>query len=161
MSQLPNDVNASASGGSTLGATDQNSKDLLQQIVRELGAIRAVLGCSTPTTGANAFVVGAGAGPLVGSKTWDPGSIADGDDATTTVTVTGAAIGDFVDASLGVDLGGLFLGGYVSATNTVTAILLNNTGGAVDLASSTLKVRVIPQQAAAASSVPAAMKLTL
>lgn len=77
------------------------------------------------------------------TATWNPASIADGDNATTTVTVQGAELGDFVLSSFSVSLGGLALCAYVSAANTVTAVLLNNTGGAVDLASGTLKVKVL------------------
>ena len=78
-----------------------------------------------------------------GTATWNPASIADGDNLTTTVAVTGAALGDTYVASLGVDLAGLSLTAYVSATDVVTALLANNTGGAVDLASSTLTVRAV------------------
>ena len=80
---------------------------------------------------------------LVGSKTQDFPSINDGAQTTTTVTVTGAALGDFVEAvSVGVDLAGTVLTGYVSAADTVTVVLRNGTGGAVNLASTTLRVRV-------------------
>jgi hypothetical protein len=77
------------------------------------------------------------------SAVWDPGSIADGDAATTTVAVTGATLGQFALASFSLDLAGLAISAYVSATNVVTAILLNNSGGAIDLASGTLRVRVL------------------
>ncbi len=80
---------------------------------------------------------------LTGSTIWDPASIASGATATTTVTVTGAVLGDFVDnISFNKSLSGLTLSGYVSASNTVTAVLSNNTGGSVDLSSGTLSVRV-------------------
>ncbi len=80
---------------------------------------------------------------LTGSTIWDPASIASGATATTTVTVTGAVLGDFVDnISFNRSLSGLTLSGYVSASNTVTAVLSNNTGGSVDLSSGTLSVRV-------------------
>jgi hypothetical protein len=79
---------------------------------------------------------------LDGSVTWDPASIADGDNATTTCTVTGAVAGDFVELSFTNSLSGLTLTGYVSAADTVTAVLANNTGGAVDLSSGTLYARV-------------------
>lgn len=78
-----------------------------------------------------------------GSATYDAPSIAAGATTTTTVTVTGAAMGDFVDRiSLGVSAAGLILSGYVSAANTVTVQLYNPTAGAVDLASTTLAVEV-------------------
>lgn len=82
---------------------------------------------------------------LDGSATWDAGSIADGDEEVKEVTVTGAAIGDFVLASLGVDVVDLAVAAQVTATNTVTVSLLNNTGGAIDLASTTVYVRVLPK----------------
>lgn len=82
-------------------------------------------------------------GGLVGTKTHDFASVADGARATTTLTVTGAELGDFVVAvSLGVDQAGVILDGYVSAADTVTVTLHNETGGAVDLASTTLRALV-------------------
>lgn len=79
---------------------------------------------------------------LTGSKTHDWASVADSAQATTTVTVTGAALGDFVQASMSVSLAGTVLSGFVSAADTVTVVLRNTTGGAVDLASGTLRVLV-------------------
>ena len=80
---------------------------------------------------------------LDGSVTWDAASIADGDEVAQEVTVTGAALGDFVLSSLGVDVADLVLTGAVTAANTVTLVLANNTGGAIDLASATAYARVI------------------
>ncbi len=77
--------------------------------------------------------------------TWDPASIANGARESTDVTVTGALLGDFVKGSFSLDLAGLTLSATVKATNTVTATLSNNTGGAVDLASGTLSVVVTPK----------------
>ena len=80
---------------------------------------------------------------LTGSKTHDFASIADGARASTTVTVTGAALGDYVvGVSVSVDAAGGVLSGYVSAANTATVDLLNETGAALDLASATLRVLV-------------------
>ena len=80
--------------------------------------------------------------PLTGSAVWDPPNLASGASTTTTITVAGAAVGNFVQLSFGLDLQGLSLVGYVSSANTVTAVLSNLTGGAINLASSTLKARV-------------------
>lgn len=80
---------------------------------------------------------------LSGSTTWDPGSIADGDEEAKEVTATGAVLGDFAIASFSLDVSDLVLDAQVTAANTVTCILANNTGGAVDLGSGTVKVRVI------------------
>jgi len=81
---------------------------------------------------------------LAGSATWDPGSIADGDEEAKEITVTGAVLGDFVLVSFSLDVTDLLLGGSVTAADTVTALLLNNTGGAIDLASGTVRAIVIP-----------------
>lgn len=79
---------------------------------------------------------------IVGSDTWDPASIANGAKASTAVTVTGAKITDYATASFSLDLTGLVLDAEVTAANTVTCVLANNTGGAVDLGSGTIYVRV-------------------
>ena len=79
---------------------------------------------------------------LPGSATWDASSIADGDEEAKEVTVAGAAIGDHVEAELGVDIADLQLTADVTAEDTVTVTLSNSTGGAIDLASTTLSVRV-------------------
>lgn len=80
--------------------------------------------------------------PLSGSATYDPASLADGDGATTTVTVTGAALGDFAQATFSLDLQGIQLTSWVSAADTVSARFQNETGGTIDLASGTLRARV-------------------
>lgn len=82
---------------------------------------------------------------LEGSATWDAASIADGDEEAKEITVTGAALGDFCLCSIGVDVVDLVLSGQVTAANTVTASLANNTGGALDLASATVRARVWKQ----------------
>lgn len=80
---------------------------------------------------------------LQATDTWDAASIADGNEVAVDITVTGAELGDFVLASLSVDVADLVLSAAVTAADTVTAVLANNTGGAIDLASATLKVRVL------------------
>lgn len=81
---------------------------------------------------------------LFGSKTWDPGNLAaDGNATSTTVTVTGAVVGDMAVASLttfGANV--VLVSAHVSAADTVTVVVMNKTGGALDLASGTLKVTV-------------------
>lgn len=80
---------------------------------------------------------------LDGSATWNPGSIADGNEEAKEVTVTGAALGDFAIASFSLDVSDLVLNACVTAANTVTCVLANNTGDAVDLGSGTIRARVI------------------
>jgi len=81
------------------------------------------------------------------SDTWsitctlNSASVADQAAGTDTVTVPGVALGDMViGMSAGVSEAGLVRRAYVSATDTVTIATTNTTGGAVDLASSTVKL---------------------
>jgi len=81
------------------------------------------------------------------SDTWvvkatlDAGSLADQAGETDDVTVAGVALGDMViGASLGVDLVGLTVTGYVSAANTVKFRIQNESGSTVDLASATMRI---------------------
>ena len=52
-------------------------------------------------------------------------------------------MGDFAIASFSRDVTDLVLNAQVTAADTVTCILANNTGGAIDLASGTVYVKVI------------------
>lgn len=79
---------------------------------------------------------------LVAKPTIDPASIASGAQATTTVTVPGAKLGDFAMAAAPYDLQGLSVHPYVSAADTVTLVIKNGTAGAVDLASGVWTVKV-------------------
>lgn len=123
LSQIP------GSGDSTAETTTQHNK-----LVDDVETLRAA------TAG----------GYLTGSATYDPASLVDGAGATTTVTVTGAALGDFALASFSLDLQGIMLTAYVSAANTVACRFQNETGGTLDLASGTLRAFVRQQAATAA-----------
>lgn len=86
-----------------------------------------------------------GSGSLFGSVVYDPASLADGVGATTTITVTGAALGDMVTGlSFSLDLQGITLTGWVSAADTVSVRFQNESGGTLDLASGTIRARVSP-----------------
>jgi hypothetical protein len=77
-----------------------------------------------------------------GSATYDPPSLADSAGATTTIAVSGAELGDFVQASFSLDLQGITLTAYVAGANDVAIRFQNESGGTLDLASGTLRVRV-------------------
>lgn len=79
---------------------------------------------------------------LRGTKTWDPPDTATGLKASTTVAVSGAALGDMVIAGPGEDALGVAPFGYVSAAGTVTFGFNNNTGGNVNLNETVWNVRV-------------------
>ncbi|MET0180511.1 MAG: hypothetical protein ABW194_08525 [Novosphingobium sp.] len=81
--------------------------------------------------------------PPEGSATWDPPSIAAGGRTSTTVTVPGAVLGDFVTGvSFGASTSGLTLSAQVTGVDTVTVWLANPTAAAVDLPAATVRVRV-------------------
>ncbi len=83
---------------------------------------------------------------LFGSKTYDPPSTGDSATWSTTVTVTGAAMGDMADCgftgALNGGTAGWNLRAQVTAADTVTCLGDNWTGGTVDLASGTLAAEV-------------------
>jgi len=84
------------------------------------------------------------------SDTWvvkatlDAGSLVNGAGETDDVTVAGVALGDMViGASLGVDLVGLTVTGYVSAANTVKFRIQNESEATVNLDSATLRIVIV------------------
>lgn len=80
---------------------------------------------------------------ITGSVTYNPASLAAGAGETTTMTVKGGALGDQVVASFSNDLQGIILHAWVSAANTVSVRFQNETGDTIDLASGTIRVRII------------------
>ncbi len=76
--------------------------------------------------------------------TWNPASILDGNEDAVAVTVPGAVLGDFAFASFSLDVADLVLNANVTAADTVTVVLANNTGGTLDIGSGTLRVKVTP-----------------
>lgn len=81
------------------------------------------------------------AGGLDASAVYDPPNLADGAGVTTTVACVGAALGDFASASFSNALQGITVTAWVSAADTVSVRFQNESGGAIDLASGTLRVR--------------------
>lgn len=94
-------------------------------------------------TGTQVGIHSLGVGQASVSQTWDPGSVTSLGTVTTTVTVTGASLGDYVETSFSLSRQGLLISGEVTAANTVTVTLFNPTTAAVDLGSGTLKVLVL------------------
>lgn len=78
------------------------------------------------------------------TTTWNPGTITNAAGALSpAITVTGAALGDFVLVAAPYDLQGLGATAYVNAANSVKITLNNATGANVTLASGTWRVRVM------------------
>jgi hypothetical protein len=74
-------------------------------------------------------------------------SVADGDEVTVEVTVTGAALGDRAIAASSIDVTDFVVNASVTAANTVTVVYANNTGGALDLGAITTTVTVLKDSA--------------
>lgn len=67
-------------------------------------------------------------------------AVGSGTFASLDITVPGVALGDVVmGIAVGVDTVDAVIGGAVTAANTVTLTLLNNSAGAINLASTTCK----------------------
>jgi hypothetical protein len=82
-----------------------------------------------------------------GAVTWQPGGapgISDGSQVTTNVTVPGAAVGQTTRFFPPYSLQGCIVSAYVSAANTVTLVVRNETGGVVNFASGDWYVETEP-----------------
>lgn len=105
---------------------------------------RAVLKTSADVTIDDVDPLALGQRILTATATWNPLSVADGASTATLVGVSGAALGDPVAVGFtSLTAGNWQISGTVNAANQVTVSLLNKTGGAVDLASGTLRVAVM------------------
>lgn len=139
-----------ANGGT--GNTSLTAYALLAGGTTGTGALQQVSG--TGTSGQVLTSAGAGALPtwqtlsLNGSTTHDFGTIANNSSATTTVSVTGAADGDYVLVTKPIANGwsnGESYTAWVSAADQVTVRQNNNSGGSAGFGSQTINVKVIKQ----------------
>ncbi|MES2662260.1 MAG: hypothetical protein V4629_03060 [Pseudomonadota bacterium] len=80
--------------------------------------------------------------PLFNSKTFNWGSIESGAIATTTLAVSGAAIGDRGEARMSIVTGGIQFYVEITSTSTATIYAENKTASPIDLAEATLYVWV-------------------
>ena len=82
-------------------------------------------------------------GFIYGEGTLDVGNLVDAAGETETITVNGVALGDMViGVSLGVDVSDMTITGYVQAANAVEIRVQNESGGTINLASTTVRVLV-------------------
>lgn len=96
-------------------ATVQQGNKQLQGVFNELWLVTETVDFANAATGSGTF-------------------------ASSDVTVPGVALGDILmGVSVGVDTVDAVIGGAVTAANTVTLTLLNNSAGAINLASTTVK----------------------
>jgi hypothetical protein len=126
--------------GAILGAYVSAANTITFQIMNRRGA------GFTPNSGATMFVCKAYPKfDIYQTTTYDAPSIANVSQLTHDVTVTGAAVGDYVSVSASASLQGLFVKGVVKAADTVTLYFYNATGGAIDLPSIDYGIGVIKQ----------------
>lgn len=79
---------------------------------------------------------------VYGEEAYNPPSLNAGDlDAIGAIAVPGAVLGDIVDASFSVDMEGVVLRAWVSATDVVSYQFHNVTAGVVNLGAGTVRVR--------------------
>lgn len=78
-----------------------------------------------------------------GQATWNPGTISDGTFVARDFTVLGATLGMSATAGAGVDVVDCLVSATVTAANTVTVVIQNETGGSVTLGSSTWYVSAV------------------
>lgn len=78
------------------------------------------------------------------TATLDASSLIDAAGETNTIAVPGVLLGDIVlNVSLGVDAAGITITPYVSAANVVSIRFQNESGGTLNLASTTVKCVVV------------------
>ena len=77
--------------------------------------------------------------------TYNPASLVDGAGETTDFTAIGARVSDFVLISAPYNLQGITATGYVSGSGTATIRLQNESGGTINLASGSWKIKIIQQ----------------
>lgn len=77
------------------------------------------------------------------SFSWTPGAVATSAQASTSVTVPGAAYGDFVMVSCASITAGMFLTALVDSADTVRVLVHNLSGGSITPPSTTYYVRVM------------------
>ena len=78
------------------------------------------------------------------TATLNASSLVDGAGETNTIAVPGVALGDIVmNIAMGVDVSGISITPYVSAANTVSIRFQTESGGPLDLASTTVKCVVV------------------
>jgi len=82
---------------------------------------------------------------LSGSKTWDPPSCFPGETQSTTLTVTGASVGDMVIPHFGILYGqeSVMIFAHCFVNNTITVTIRNTSFNSVDLIAGILTVKVL------------------
>ena len=77
---------------------------------------------------------------LAGSGASSGATLGAGVTTTRTITVTGAVLGDYAIASFSVDMGALSISANITAANTATVVIANNTSGGITFSAGTVYV---------------------
>jgi hypothetical protein len=106
-------------------------------------AITSTTLTGTTVNASSSLVVGSGSSVtkiVTGTTTYDPGSITDQTSVTTTLTVTGAAVGQVCMAALStIDSENLAVSAFPSGADTVRVVIVNVSGGNLSPGSGTLR----------------------
>ena len=94
--------------------------------------------------GAQVMIAGSPVAPILrASATWNPANMVDGAVVSTTVTVTGAATGDVALAAHDqIGANDVIVSAHVEAADTVRMMIVNKTGGDLNIANGTVYVTV-------------------
>ncbi len=138
-----NAAQASLASAQAAQALAESARDQSRQYRDESRAQRGVLPHQAPPAWSLGSAAFQDIRMLDASVTWDPPSVAAGAQASTAVTVPGAAPGDFVMASCAAALPGLSLRAEATGADAVTLWLANLTGAAVDAGSNTFYLRIV------------------
>jgi hypothetical protein len=84
---------------------------------------------------------------LSGAASWDPVSLGPSTTTSLQVSVPGASLGDVALAAMDVSLAGASLTAYVRVTDSVTAVLANDSTSTIDVAAGNLNIRVLKMPA--------------
>lgn len=124
--------------------TDNNGSNANTADWKNVNGLSSVAFFNNVGTVSGTDVIGARIGKhLRATATWDPASLGTNTETSTTITVTGAAVGNIAmcgHTQVTADL--LQLSCYVSAADTVRAVLENVSAGTIDVASGTLAAEV-------------------
>ncbi len=125
--------------GATLDARVAALEASVGTLLADVGTINGqVAALNTTVAGHTTHLNALPTSRLTGSKAYNPPNLIALATTTTTISVPGATLGMAAEASFSLDLTGLLLTAYVDSANSVTAVLLNPTAGAIDLANGTI-----------------------
>lgn len=123
--------------GAGSGPAHWQNESFLQGMTAGTGAQFSVSNVGALTIGSSGTAV---SNYYCGSVSYNPPSRETASSTSTGFSLTGVALGDTLVASFATSTQGIELHPYVNHAGSTTVSFVNNTGGTIDLATSTLKV---------------------